>query len=402
MDTERNKFLQLLKCKIVLLSDKSTPKSKIMKTQQAATLQPELGRRLGVAREAAGLTQAQLSAALGFNDRQTLQAIEAGHRGVSADELVALIDATGKDLEFFTDPFRLVDEGRFSFRAHGASDAGLLEFEETAGSWVAFWREEGKRQKTQTSPIRPRLDLHENSTYADAQAAGEALWENWNLGDVPADRLVEVAENQLSLLVLHVDMPKGISGAACQASGSDTVLVNRLEPEGRRHFDLAHEIFHVLTWDALPPRRVDRENPSGYKDKHIERLADNFAGALLMPLALLEPSWKARPEQISLAEWITGIASRLQVSGQAVKWRLANLGFISTSDLKRLRQDSLISQEGASPPAAFSRAFMERAARAIERGHVSVMRLARLLETTGTGGLEQLFLAHGLTIPFNI
>jgi len=23
------------------------------------------------------------------------------------------------------------------------------------------------------------------------------------------------------------------------------------------NFDLAHEVFHVLTWDSLPPRRVD-------------------------------------------------------------------------------------------------------------------------------------------------
>lgn len=394
--------LHFSNCKIPLLSNKSILKFKIMQDSHVPTLQPELGRRLGVAREAAGLTQAQLSAAIGFKDRQILQAIEGGHRGVSADELIALIDATGKDLDFFTDPFRLVDEGRFSFRAYGAGDAGLQEFEEAAGRWVAFWREEGKRQKIPSSPLRPRLALHENSTYAEAQAAGDALWENLSLGDVPADRLVEIAENRLGLLVLHVDMPKGIFGAACQASGADAVIVNRIEADGRRHFDLAHEIFHVLTWDALPPRRVDRENPSGYKDKHIERLADNFAGALLMPLPLFEPSWKARPNTLPLVEWIKVTAARMRVSGQAVKWRLASLGLISASEINGLDDNSLSCADESTSPCPYSRAFMERSGRAVERGHISVMRLVKLLGVTGVGGLEQLFRLHGLPIPFSI
>ena len=36
-----------------------------------------------------------------------------------------------------------------------------------------------------------------------------------------------------------------------------TILVNRHEPRGRRSFDLAHELFHVLTWDAMPPERIE-------------------------------------------------------------------------------------------------------------------------------------------------
>src|ERR1700674_2462857 len=71
---------------------------------------PHLARRVTVAREHAGLTQDKLSKRLGFKDRQTLAAIEAGQRKVVVDELLALIRVTGKDMEFFTDPFRLVGE----------------------------------------------------------------------------------------------------------------------------------------------------------------------------------------------------------------------------------------------------------------------------------------------------
>ena len=74
----------------------------------------------------------------------------------------------------------------------------------------------------------------------------------------------------MGLLVLLVDMPKGISGVACQIPGADSILINRKDSEGRRNFDLAHELFHVLTWDALPPERVDRGSPSGSKAKSVQ------------------------------------------------------------------------------------------------------------------------------------
>lgn len=365
------------------------------------SLQPELGRRLAVVRERLGLTQHDLSERLGFKDRQTLQTIEAGKRTVSADELVAILEATGCDLDFFTDPFRLVEDGKFSFRARGAGEDGLIEFEDRAGRWVAFWRHQGRKQGIKVGPLRQGLQINAKSSYAEAAAVGEALWQEWQLGDVPAERLAECAETRLGLLVLQVEMPAGISGAACQTAGADTVLVNRNEPEGRRNFDLAHELFHVLTWDALPPRRVDRENPSGYKDKHVERLADNFAGALLMPLALLQPRWEARPEAMSLDDWISATATKLKVSGVAVKWRLVNAGLLDRADLFEVHDEALAMPSG-SPPSLFSRAFMERAGGAIERGDVSAMRLVKLLAVAGRGELKDCFQSHGLPVPEGI
>jgi transcriptional regulator with XRE-family HTH domain len=73
-----------------------------------------------MAREALGLNQKQLSENIGFKDRQTLSAIENGQRKVSSAELLAFIRALGKDLDYFTDPFRLVGEGVFSWRAQAA------------------------------------------------------------------------------------------------------------------------------------------------------------------------------------------------------------------------------------------------------------------------------------------
>ena len=64
------------------------------------------------------------------------------------------------------------------------------------------------------------------------------------------------------------------------------VLINRHEVEGRRHFDLAHELFHILTWDAMPPEHSEEARETG--GNRVEQLANNFASAVLMPTPVLD------------------------------------------------------------------------------------------------------------------
>jgi len=336
---------------------------------------------------------------MGFKDRQTLSAIESGVRKVSAEELTLFMSVLNQDLEFFTDPFRLEGEGRFSFRARGAGEDELKAFESTAGQWVAFWREQGRNQKIEANPLRSQLTLTENSTFEDAQQAGENLAKRWDLGDVPAARLISTIEKEMGVLVLFVDMPKGISGAACQVPGADSILINREDSEGRRNFDLAHELFHVLTWAVLPPERVDRENPSGSKAKRVEQLADNFAGALLMPSEILRSLWDSRSVTgLDIEAWSIAVAAKLHVSTWALGYRLKNLGLIKDEEILRRDEEN----SGGEIPPLFSRTFMDRASQGLDRADVSVMRLVKLLGTTGRGGLKELFKSHGLPVPMGI
>ena len=363
------------------------------------SLSCRMGSRIRIARDARKLTQEQLSQQMGFKDRQTLSAIESGVRKVSAEELTLFMSALNRDLDFFTDPFRLEGEGRFSFRARGAAEGELETFEATAGQWIAFWREQGRNQEIDANPLRSQLTLTGTSTFEDAQQTGEDLSKNWNLGEVPASRLISTIEKEMRMLVLFVDMPKGISGAACQVPGADSILINRNDSEGRRNFDLAHELFHVLTWDALPPERVDREKPSGSKAKRVEQLADNFASALLMPGYIVKPLWDARQETgMDLKTWSIAVAAKLHVSTWALGYRLKNLGLIDDKDIMRRDEEN----NGGEIPPLYSRCFMERASQALDQADVSVMRLIKLLRTTGRGGLKELFKSHGLPVPLGI
>jgi Zn-dependent peptidase ImmA (M78 family) len=342
---------------------------------------------------------------MGLEHRQTLAAIEAGERRLGADELLRAMEILRVDLDYFTDSFRLVGaEGRFSFRAQRDILPALLDaFEERAGRWIALYRELEAEQGEQPHWLEHKLALTPRSSFEDAQSAAEALAEGWSLGPCPAERLATAMEKHLRVLVLHV-RAKGISGAALQVPGLNAVLVNRDEPEGRRSFDLAHELFHILTWDAMPPERVESiEVPHGGKGRRIEQLAESFAAALLMPAAVLRARWNQRRPSSDLHDWVNRTASELRVSALACKWRLVNLGLLSKGDLLAIDDKRLVAKGRAGAPVSpvplFSATFVRRVAVALESGHLSVKRAAGLLDLS-LAELAELLRGYGLEPSF--
>ena len=354
--------------------------------------------RIREAREAAGLTQKQLSDRLGFKDRQTLSSIETGQRKITSEELVSVIRILKKDLDFFTDPFRLVGEGAFSWRAQ-AAPAELETFEDKARGWIAAYRALGEDLGETFSPLTPRLGLNIRSLFEEAWDSAERLNQSWGLGSKPAPILPRVAEEKLDILVLHVDMQGlPISGAACHLPEFDTILINRRDREGRRAFDFAHELFHILTWPTMPPERVDTESPAGNKAKRTEWLANNFAGALLMPRDAILDRWKQRGKK-ELHNWIKGAADEFGVTALALYNRLRALDLIPVAERASIAEARLtwtgrLTTVGGLPP-LFSEKYMRRVRKALDRGFLSERRAATLLGLTPEE-LGRLMAVYGL------
>ena len=67
--------------------------------------------------------------------------------------------------------------------------------------------------------MRPSLGLTRRSRYQEAIEAGKRFSVEFGLGDIPAQRLADVMEEALGILVLMVEAEEGISGAAyrCQS-----------------------------------------------------------------------------------------------------------------------------------------------------------------------------------------
>ena len=211
-------------------------------------------------------------------------------------------------------------------------------------------------------------------------------------------RLAEIMQQELDILVLMVDTCDGVSGAACRLPDLDTVLIARREIEGRRHFDLAHELFHILTWDVMPPEHYEGIQETG--GNRVEQLANSFASALLMPSAVLEKygDWSSLAEQELIAK-LNAVADELRVTSSALRWRLVTLGKLKPA-VARALPDAALRNNGreaaaGEPPPLFSKPFTEVLGLAIEQGIVSVRRVAGLLNLT-VDDLADLFAAHGV------
>ena len=365
-----------------------------------------IAKRLKVARENAGLTQRQLSDALGFKDRQTVAAIEAGIRKISAEELLQAMTILGKDLEYFTDPFRLVGEGSFSWRVSQDVQDQLGDFETRAGIWLALYRGLAKDAPPGRKEALPRtaplsLSLTTTSSYEDAHDAAHWLAGEWRLGDVPADRLERAIRKRMRTLVLYVDAPYGISGAAFRLRGVNAILINRHEWLARRNFDLAHELFHLLTWETIPPEHA--ENGMVGAKSRPEQLANCFASALLMPERVIR-SWRdAFPsfppeDRMQWSRWLNARAFDLRVSTPALQWRLVQLGLLPKGDVDH-SLDWVTECRTEAPP-QFSEDYMRTLRRGLDAGKVSVPRAAALLGLT-IADLADLFRAHRVDAPFD-
>jgi Zn-dependent peptidase ImmA (M78 family)/transcriptional regulator with XRE-family HTH domain len=363
-----------------------------------------IGARIKALREERGLSQDDLARLFGFKDRQTVSAIETGERRVSAEELLIAVEKLSAPLEYFTDPFLLAGEGRFSWRQTNVGSERLSAYERIAGSWIAAFRTIAPQVDRATPLLRRSLGLTRQHSFEDAMAAGERFASEFELGDVPATRLAEVMERELGILVLMVDALEGISGAACRLPELDVVLVNRHEVAGRRHFDLAHELFHILTWDAMPPEHS--EEAAETSKNRVEQLANNFASALLMPARVLERfgDWSML-QGVGLVAHLKAAADALQVTTSALKWRLVALGKLTLAIARALSDNTLRNTShgaGATQlPPLFSKLFMEVIALGLKAGRVSVRRAAGLLDLS-IDDLISLFEVYGLPSPVEL
>ena len=237
------------------------------------------------------------------------------------------------------------------------------------------------------------------------------------LEDCPAAALRSALEDRLDILVLDVDAPPGIESAAVRARGLKCILVNRHEPEGHRNYGMAHGLFRLLTWDAIPPDRLEPVRvPRRGKGWLVARLAESFATALVMPwsvvrrhlglgqdpddiVSALEPEGivsPGEPSRMSPGEWarvkrsgdlharLVEGAEELRVSVEAYVRRLRRLDLLSREEVAGLDDQHVVASDpalrGSAEIPAFSAEFVRCVAHALEAGGLPTKRAASVLD----------------------
>ena len=166
-----------------------------------------------------------------------------------------------------------------------------------------------------------------NKCNAEEQAA-KVLQEN-EINTYPVDLKKITNKEKIKVQPLSDDVD--LSGKIEKQYKEITIWVNRLHSKGRRRFTVAHELGHY--YFDIP------KSGGKYKDymfnrssetNAVEIRANQFAAALLMPQNLLDAAIEKldiNANCISFYNDVYNLAKAFDVSEQAMRFRLTNLGY---------------------------------------------------------------------------
>jgi len=180
-------------------------------------------------------------------------------------------------------------------------------------------------------------DFAENGFEA-ADKLGADIYRRLDLGSRPACNLLNILENTLRFKVIHLALGEGLSGASIVDSTLGVgILINAYDAPWRRNFDLAHELFHIVTWKIFSHEEIG----DGTRKTKPEQYADSFAASLLLPKDHLLDALKeiVMNQQLKLVD-IIELAKEFGVSSEAVLWRLVNLKKLKKSQVEKILGDA--------------------------------------------------------------
>lgn len=233
--------------------------------------------RIEIARHRAGLTKSALAKALGVTAR-TVANYE--HDGAPHTVAGDLARALGCSTEYLTrPPIEELDSSLVFFRALRRATAGQRNAAVAAGTMgleLYGWLDERY--------TLPALDLPELGDL-DAMTAALTLRAMWGLGAQPLPNLVQLAESR-GIRVLT--LPKGaeaVDAFSVWSDGRPYAFLARTKTPERARFDLAHEIGHLVLHSRM----------GASTEPDVERDADRFASAFLMPPDALRAAMRSNP-----------------------------------------------------------------------------------------------------------
>lgn len=336
-----------------------------------------IGKRLRIARTAAGLSLRELEARIDkIVSAQALSKYERDEMMPGSRVLAALArvldvqesyllgqnDLTLESVEFRKNQITSrKDEA--SVKASVLSEVErYLEIEEFVGLPSTKW------SRPQGSPFRVVEP-------GDAETAAMRLRSAWDLGLDPIPNLAEFLEEQ-GIKVIPLRMGERFSGLMCFARRSKgenvpVIVVNEHDTGERQRFTLAHELGHLVL-----------EGLDGAKG---EKLAHRFAGAFLMPAEMLWREVGKHRDSLSIGELVE-LKALFKTSIQAITYRLKDLQIIGEPLFKRLFDEferrgwrkPPYAEPGAIPlerPERFTRICY----RAVSEGVISESKAAELL-----------------------
>lgn len=337
-----------------------------------------LGERLRFCRTRLQWTLSDVRIRTGVGE-SSLSDFENGKREPTLGQLRALADAYQRTLSFF---FEEAPPCRDVILWRKRPDKGVEEIESTflrlCEQYHNLERWTGDVRTSRLPQFRIAAD---DFGYPQARTLARNFRNAMQLGDHPALSLLSVLEEACGVKIFHLSFdPSGTAACAKSARFGSAILLNARNKRWRRNFDLAHELFHLLTWDLFSP--ADLEAEAGAK---VEKLATCFARNLLMPWETVESVVESRLQDGKLGgASIFDIAREFDVSAEALvrhlgfEWRLGGERTEKMLQVTESRR-ALLEDRADSPPPSYPDRYRALAVHALNRGELSLGRFAGYL-----------------------
>jgi Zn-dependent peptidase ImmA (M78 family)/transcriptional regulator with XRE-family HTH domain len=222
-------------------------------------------------------------------------------------------------------------------------------------------------------------------SYSQAQALATRVRSELRMGDHPGPGLRKVLEETRGIKVFYLKFrPTGCAACTYSSKFGPAILLNSNNAPWRRSYDLAHELFHLLTWKVF---RGDQEGSIFRPDIYEEKLADSFASHLLLPPEALQNSLNAveKEGKVALSD-IADIAREYDVSVDALVWRIHFLNRWQDSEKTRQLIDRIKGEAGprrqwsVDESPALPERYVALAIKAVNNGLISTAKFAEYLE----------------------
>lgn len=345
----------------------------------------DIARRIREIREQRDMSQQDLAELMGWKSHSSIAAIENGEQDIKVGELLKLANLLKVPLDFFYSETAKHQKHPIIFWREKPRDQKIAQKEELTliQDYENYRLVERLAEAPSTSnKTLPQENCDINSVNFDwANQLAQTIHKKLHLGDYPAALLKKCLEEEYGVLFIGRPLENGSAACVREESGA-VIMLNERAARWRQTFDLAHELFHLITWNPLLIEQVQSQERLFQKN---EQLANAFAAALLMPQQMIDLDMRGNKLTYS---FIVALAGKYQVSKQAMLIRLRYLKYISSeavdqtiADPDFLQLDHSAFKQAFPSVSPLGNRFVRLAYLAYEKGRISKARLAQILNT---------------------
>jgi Zn-dependent peptidase ImmA (M78 family)/DNA-binding XRE family transcriptional regulator len=283
--------------------------------------------RFALARKRRGITKKALAQIIAVSEK-SVTAYEKGTQIPEQQTLNRIAVALNFPAGFFlADDIEELTPDIASFRALTKMTASQRNIALAAGNIALLLNEWIEQRFDLPQPDLPDLGReHEFSITGTGQeqspeAAAEALRHHWRMGELPVKSMIYLLESKgVRVFSLAIDA-KEVDAFSLWYGGKPFVFLNTLKSAEHCRFDAAHELGHLVLHRHGEPQ-----------GQHIEREANAFASAFLMPRRSIlahAPKLPTLPNLIVYKKyWIVSVAAlnyRLHALSLTTDWMYRTL-----------------------------------------------------------------------------